>query len=187
MNRDNPDSPLHDAPAPSTPRAITGPAPRGCGLVIVILIAIVAVGGTLYNTILGVIAPDRGLDPMYAAGIHSLVDAPWQGVITCDNGARPVTVEFSRQVRAQVHVTADVSFVDQQGGVTGEYRAKGTFDGVRLDVTPDGDGTGWYRPVALRGTVTQGDVDTDAQTVLLRVIDGDVVGDATCSSFSLNR
>lgn len=187
MNRDNPDSPLHDPPAPAQPRPAAGPAPRGCGWLIVALIAIVAVGGTLYNTILGIVAPDRGLDPMYAAGIHSLVDAPWEGLIRCGNGDRTVAVEFRRQLRAQSHVTADVAFLDGQGTVTGEYRAKGTFDGVRLEVAPDGDGTGWFRPMAWRGSVSVGDVDTDAQRVQLRTIDGDVVGDASCSSFTLNR
>lgn len=171
------------------PDSGTSAAGGGClgvvGLVVVVLAGLVAIGGFFASSLIGTVAPNRGLSEMRAKGIEDFAGRPWTGTVTCSDGERRIRVQFTRQRRGQTHVDARVRW----RGTEDRYDASGTFDGTRLRVEPEWGSRrqGDFRPVALVGSVTEADVDQEAGTVDLISIAGNVAGDEACSTFELSR
>ncbi len=159
--------------------------------VFVILGILVLIGGVIAVG-LGMISPNRGLEPRQIAAIDSLVEAPWEGQVRCGDELRGITVEFERQARGGDNVAGTVTWHDGDSvdaDVLSTYRIRGTFDGVRLRVEPDGGitGTRAYPSLALVGDVANSNVDAETDTVEIVLVNGGAYGDDACQEFWFAR
>ncbi|NLE97315.1 MAG: hypothetical protein GX596_04925 [Propionibacterium sp.] len=180
--RFNPHNPYNAAPTPT--RSGTGClGPVGC--LVVLLAGAVAVAGFAFDVVMGFVAPNRGMEPLQVAAVENLVEGSWSGHVVCEDGDREMSVSFERMMSMQFDVTADVVWVGESGPI-GDYLAKGTFDGVRLNMTPDGGGSG-PKALALIGEVADAVASSDAGTVELLELSGDALGEQGCSGFVLGR